>query len=48
MLRPGDNNVLPTTDGLDNLRTQLNLSAGQHTLTVTISPDASGAPYRSG
>ena len=46
VLRPGDNNVLPTTDGLDNLRTQLNLSAGQHTLTVTISADASGAPVQ--
>ena len=41
VLRPGDNNVLPTTDGLDNLRTQLNLSAGAHTLTVTISADVS-------
>jgi beta-glucosidase len=46
VLRPGDNNVLPTTDGLDNLRTQLNLTAGQHTLTVTISADASGAPVQ--
>ena len=46
VLRPGDNNVLPTTDGLDNLRTQLNLSAGQHTLTVAISPDVSGAPVQ--
>ena len=46
VLRPGDNNVLPTTDGLDNLRTQLNLSAGQHTLSVAISPDASGAPVQ--
>ena len=46
MLRPGDNNVLPTTDGLDNLRTQLNLTAGPHTLTVTISADVSGAPVQ--
>ena len=46
VLRPGDNNVLPTTDGLDNLRTQLNLTAGQHTLTVTIAADASGAPVQ--
>src|SRR6202042_3359062 len=46
VLRPGDNNVLPTTDGLDNLRSQLNLTAGQHTLSVTISPDASGAPVQ--
>ena len=46
VLRPGDNNVLPTTDGLDNLRTQLNLSAGAHTLTVTVSADVSGDPVQ--
>ena len=46
VLRPGDNSVLPTTDGLDNLRTQLNLSAGQHTLTVAISADVSGDPVQ--
>jgi beta-glucosidase len=46
VLRPGDNNVLPTTDGLDNLRTQLNLSAGAHTLTVTIAADVSGDPVQ--
>jgi beta-glucosidase len=44
VLRPGDNNIVPTTDGLDNLRTQLNLTAGAHTLTVTVAADASGAP----
>jgi beta-glucosidase len=46
VLRPGDNNVLPTTDGLDNLRTQLNLTSGQHTLAVTISADVSGDPVQ--
>ena len=46
VLRPGDNSVLPTTDGLDNLRTQLSLSAGQHTLTVAIAADASGDPVQ--
>jgi beta-glucosidase len=46
VLRPGDNNVLPTTDGLDNLRTQLNLSAGAHTLTVTMAADVSGDPVQ--
>ena len=46
VLRPGDNNVLPTTDGLDNLRTQLNLTAGPHTLSVTISADVSGDPVQ--
>ena len=46
VLRPGDNSVLPTTDGLDNLRTQLNLTAGPHALTVTVAADASGAPVQ--
>jgi beta-glucosidase len=46
VLRPGDNSVLPTTDGLDNLRTQLNLTAGKHALTVTAAADASGAPVQ--
>jgi beta-glucosidase len=46
VLRPGDNSVLPTTDGLDNLRTQLNLTAGQHTLTVAIKADVSGDPVQ--
>jgi beta-glucosidase len=46
VLRPGDNSVLPTTDGLDNLRTQLSLTAGSHPLTVTIAADASGDPVQ--
>jgi beta-glucosidase len=46
VLRPGDNSVLPTTDGLDNLRTQLNLTAGPHALTVTVAADVSGAPVQ--
>jgi beta-glucosidase len=46
VLRPGDNNVLPTTDGLDNLRTQLNLTAGPHTLNVTVAADVSGDPVQ--
>lgn len=37
-------NVLPTIDGLDNVRRSLELSAGKHTLHVDLSPDGSGAP----
>jgi beta-glucosidase len=44
VLRPGDNNIVPTTDGLDNLRTQLTLAKGNHALTVTVAADASHAP----
>jgi beta-glucosidase len=43
VLRPGDNSIVPTTDGLDNLRSQLTLTAGQHTISVSIAPDASSA-----
>jgi beta-glucosidase len=46
VLRPGDNSVLPTTDGLDNLRRQLNLTAGPHTLTVTVAADVSSDPVQ--
>ena len=37
-------NVLPTTDGLDNVRRAVQLSAGRHALTVDLSPDSSNAP----
>jgi beta-glucosidase len=46
VLRPGDNSVLPTTDGLDNLRTQLALTAGAHSLSVTVAADVSGGPVQ--
>lgn len=44
VIKEGEHNVLPTTDGLDNLRCRLNLTAGQHALSVTATADASGAP----
>ena len=37
-------NGLPTTDGLDNVRRAVDLSAGKHSLKVELSPDTSGAP----
>ncbi len=40
----GQDGVLPTTDGLDNLRVQLNLTAGAHRLHVTVEPDSSNNP----
>lgn len=42
----GASSVLPTTDGLDNLRTEISLSAGTHTLSVSAVPDASGSPVQ--
>ena len=37
---------MPTTDGLDNLRARVTLTAGIHTLGVTESPDGSGRPVQ--
>jgi len=40
------NGPLPTTDGLANGRTEIKLTAGKHTLSVTETPDASGSPVQ--
>ncbi len=37
-------NGLPTTDGLDNVRRAIQLSPGKHSLQVELTPDTSGAP----
>ena len=37
---------MPTTDGLENLRDQVTLTAGLHTLGVSESPDGSGRPVQ--
>jgi beta-glucosidase len=39
-------NGLPTTDGLDNVRRSVELSAGKHSLEVTTSVDTSDAPVQ--
>ena len=39
---PNRDNVIPTTDGLDNLRRLVKLTAGAHTLTVEVEADGSG------
>jgi beta-glucosidase len=39
-------NALPTTDGLDNVRRAVHLTAGKHSLEVKVSPDTSGAPVQ--
>lgn len=39
-------NVLPTTDGLDNNRGAVELSAGKHALAVSVTSDPSGAPVQ--
>ncbi|MGH9533727.1 MAG: beta-glucosidase family protein [Terriglobales bacterium] len=46
VLQPGQDNVLPTTDGLDNVRTALRLTAGSHAVAVRVWPDGSGRPVQ--
>jgi len=40
----GKDGLMPTTDGLDNLRTALDLSAGPHAISVTVEGDTSNDP----
>jgi len=37
----GQDNIFPTTDGLDNLRAQMHLTAGTHRIHLEINPDSS-------
>jgi beta-glucosidase len=46
ILQANQDNVVPTTDGLDNVRHALALSAGPHAIKIVISPDTSGAPIQ--
>ncbi len=40
----GKDGLMPTTDGLDNMRTAVELTAGKHTVTVKIEGDTSNHP----
>jgi beta-glucosidase len=42
----GQDGVLPTTDGLDDLRVEIRLAAGPHTLAVAAQPDGSNQPVQ--
>jgi beta-glucosidase len=44
ILQANQDNVVPTTDGLDNVRHAVALSAGTHPIKIEISPDTSNAP----
>ncbi len=44
ILQANQDNVVPTTDGLDNVRRAVELTAGPHAVEVEITPDGSGAP----
>jgi beta-glucosidase len=43
VLQPNQDNIVPTTDGLDNVRRAVELSAGPHTIEINIRPDTSDA-----
>jgi beta-glucosidase len=46
ILQANQDNAIPTTDGLDNVRRPIELSAGAHAIEVKISPDTSAAPVQ--
>ncbi len=46
ILQANHDNVVPTTDGLDDVRRPIDLTAGQHDIEVKISPDSSSAPVQ--
>ncbi|MGH8230717.1 MAG: glycoside hydrolase family 3 N-terminal domain-containing protein, partial [Steroidobacteraceae bacterium] len=46
VLQAGQDNVLPTPDGLDNLRRRIELRAGLHALSVSVRGDDSGQPLQ--
>lgn len=45
-VQPGQDNLLPTTDGLNNVRRDVVLTAGKHLVEVTTSDDSSRAPVQ--
>jgi len=44
VLQPNQDNIVPTTDGLDNVRRAVELDAGPHAIEIHILPDTSNAP----
>jgi beta-glucosidase len=46
ILQANQDNAIPTTDGLDNVRRAVELTAGPHAIEIKTSPDTSGAPVQ--
>lgn len=46
ILQANQDNAVPTTDGLDNVRRAIDLAEGAHALEVRITPDTSNAPVQ--
>jgi beta-glucosidase len=46
ILQANQDNVVPTTDGLDNVRHEVQMEAGLHPIRIEISPDTSHSPVQ--
>jgi beta-glucosidase len=46
VLQANQDNVVPTTDGLDNVRREVQLEAGEHAIRIEVSPDTSHSPVQ--
>jgi len=46
ILHAGEHNIVPTPDGLDNMRRKVDLTVGAHTISVSTTADVSGAPVQ--
>jgi beta-glucosidase len=46
VVQAGEHNIVPTPDGLDNLRRRVALTTGTHTIVVTSTADISGDPVQ--
>ena len=46
ILQANQDNTVPTTDGLDNVRRAVKLSAGSHPIEIKVGPDSSNAPVQ--
>jgi beta-glucosidase len=46
VVQPNQDNVVPTLDGLDNVRRAAGLTAGRHKIEILLTPDTSNAPVQ--
>ena len=46
ILQANQDNVIPTTDGIDNVRREISLTAGTHPIEIAVTPDSSAAPVQ--
>jgi beta-glucosidase len=46
ILQANQDNVVPTTDGIDNVRRAVTLTAGPHAIQIATTPDTSAAPVQ--